>query len=188
MSHQCVICEKILSNKANLIRHGLVHSDIRNYQCVKCKFSFKKKDDLNKHQKIVPKTCTHCKKDFNILPCLYSKHVKECKPIISFKCKFCDYHGSKDNLSVHVLQIHGEKPYKCSACDFTCSKKHLLNVHIKTHGDSIFHCDCCFFSAKLKCIITQHKTTHEIKKCDNCDYESQNLIDFIQHRFDNHLN
>jgi KRAB domain-containing zinc finger protein len=187
MSYQCKICNKGFITKPRLIRHGLVHSDIRNHQCDDCMISFKQKFDLNKHRKIVPKTCTHCKEEFNILPCMFSKHVKECKPIISFKCKFCDHYDSKDNLAVHVLQIHGEKPYKCSVCDFTCSKKNLLNAHIKTHGDNVFHCDCCFFSAKLKCIITQHKTTHEIKKCFDCDYTSSNLIDFMQHRFEKHL-
>ena len=75
---------------------GQVHQEKKKYPCEECNESFKFKNGLQKHVKIV--------------------HFRK-KP---FKCHICKGVGfrSKSGLNGHIIKFHeGKKPFACDVCD-----------------------------------------------------------------------
>ena len=75
---------------------GQVYQEKKKYPCEECNESFKFKNGLQKHVKIV--------------------HFRK-KP---FKCHICKGVGfrSKSGLNGHVIKFHeGKKPFACDVCD-----------------------------------------------------------------------
>ena len=74
--YKCEVCQKSFGNSYQLQKHGIVHSDERNFHCEECGRDFKKKEYLVDHMR---------------------SHTGE-KP---FACQYCPYRGASWGLLYH---------------------------------------------------------------------------------------
>ncbi|XP_078500188.1 uncharacterized protein LOC144755284 isoform X2 [Lissotriton helveticus] len=108
--YACTECDKIYSQKGELIKHMQSHSRVRPYACFDCGKSFFWKANLTTHQKthtgVKPYTCSFCQKMFS----------------------------RKGNLQGHIRIHTGERPYKCTVCGKRFTWKCNLKKHQLSHG------------------------------------------------------
>ncbi|CAL4066448.1 unnamed protein product, partial [Meganyctiphanes norvegica] len=89
-------CDKVFSIETALIKHQVVHTREKPYQCSQCFKAFTQKNNLTYHMR--------------------RTHAGE-KP---YQCSKCDKAFTQNNtLICHMRNHTGERPYKCSQCDKT---------------------------------------------------------------------
>ncbi|XP_069095186.1 zinc finger protein 419-like isoform X2 [Pleurodeles waltl] len=107
--YACTECNKIYSQKGELIKHMQSHSRVRPYACFDCGKSFFWKANLTTHKKthtgVKPYTCSFCQKTFS----------------------------RKGNLQGHIRIHTGERPYKCTVCGKRFTWKCNLKKHQLSH-------------------------------------------------------
>lgn len=148
----CGKCGKVLSSKANLVRHENKHLGLKPFQCPLCEVAFSERLSLRKHIKAHQDDVFFCKKCDSIFTSegALDEHEKNhmCSGI--HKCQSCDRtFSSKNGLSRHK-QSHGvirerqrssekssnvkrRKLYICDVCNKQFDKKKLLSKHKKGH-------------------------------------------------------
>ena len=106
---KCNACEKEFQFKSFLIRHEVIHTNMKPFQCDTCGKSFHDKYNLRKHM------ITHTKN----------------RP---FECNTCSkcFASSKD-LEQHEMIHTGELPFECNFCMKRFNRKNNLHIHQKSH-------------------------------------------------------
>ena len=89
----CDICGKHFSQKANLLKHKLIHANKKPFECKTCGKAFRQKANLQRHEQIHDKerktvNCQNCQKTFRC-PWSLKQHMKiyACKPNSETKVK-----------------------------------------------------------------------------------------------------
>ena len=92
------------------------------------------------------------------------------------------------SMKEHLNNIHHtmeQKEYVCDQCGKRSLYKRNMNYHMKTaHAteESKFNCKICNFSTLFKANLQQHvERLHEEKTCDQCDFVTENHMEFKEH-------
>ena len=122
------------------------YSKIYYFQCQKCEFAGRWKEQLIRHMNNVH--------DYNIT---YIYQVTSEKTI---KCDLCDFKArDKGNLDKHHLAKHVEEDFSCALCDYTSKYKQTLQGHMNKVHLKKFPCAGCkeYFQSNYKLKFHQAK-------------------------------
>ncbi|XP_044736151.1 zinc finger protein 1-like [Chrysoperla carnea] len=123
--YACDICKLSFLHKSNLIEHKRIHTGEKPYSCDQCNKTFTWEVSLLGHQ------LTHSKKITK------NSRVDEHEPqkdrTQKCHCKNCCISFTKNNDSIQVKEIRGERIYLC-ICDKTFTSLASLNAHKKIHS------------------------------------------------------
>ncbi|OXA47383.1 PR domain zinc finger protein 5 [Folsomia candida] len=199
----CSICNKTLSNQANLRKHlDTVHNmeeDRPRFPCgfPGCEKSYLTKGDLTKHVKAghvenpVRFPCTRCGKEFKTRAYL-GRHVsthttdKPCKCATCGKCFAC-----RRYMTIHKrihTQKSGRETFQCHLCLQTFLTKygvqrHIRVIHEKQRNHRCTFCEKSFSSpSHLKNHVdAKHDPDKKIYTCTECEYKSHAKGKLAQH-------
>ena len=117
---KCEICSIITKTKSQLEIHVRIqHTDVGKFSCSECEYITDTENMLATH-KIQ-------KHDSNNLK------VNSPNTQSSFKCKHCDYSGSKtEDLELHVFKTHGKTTFCCSFCELELPTISDLKSHVSS--------------------------------------------------------
>ncbi|XP_046675144.1 zinc finger protein 37-like isoform X2 [Homalodisca vitripennis] len=180
--HQCLLCGKSFRHKANLVVHVNGHAVVSTYKCKKCNKAFTKKMDFEKHLKY------HVDASGNPLVC------KICNAV--FKSQRTLYnHGQLHSRKGMVRakkrnEAPREPTHVCRICNKVLSTKATLKEHMMIHsGEKPHVCNICGRTIRHKANFVVHVQTHGQGKsyeCDMCDEAFMRKSDLTQHKQINH--
>ena len=161
----CSKCEKCFQNKAELLKHQIIHQETNDnvkLECSYCKKVFKNKRNLKSHTAVL--------------------HEKTSK----YKCDQCEkLFISSRNLGKHK-ESHENIKYECKQCKKQLSSENSLKRHHKFYHEkgNRFKCDKCGMTFKSVEIFEHHQRSgkHENYKCPDCE-----KIYFQRSSFKNHM-
>lgn len=160
--HKCNQCSFSCKNKSDLTSHMAVHSNLKRFQCPKCKRQYKHRRNVVAHQR----SCSGVDE---------SGRPQKIEGTEKFECKICKKQlSTKKNLDKHS-EIHLDlKPFVCSKCGHATRLKESLIMHERLHtGEKPFKCDICDYATPDKSSLRRHKRTHTKEKpykCKHCSY------------------
>ncbi|XP_070338057.1 LOW QUALITY PROTEIN: zinc finger protein 517 [Equus asinus] len=146
-AHRCA-CGKAFKYHSLLLRHQVVHTGAKPYQCTECGKAFKQSSILLRHQLIhteeKPYRCGECGKAFKQSTELAARgrvHAEE-KP---YQCGECGKaFGRSSQLRQHQQFHTGEKPYECCECGQAFGRRFTLKEHRRLHsGERPYMCPQC---------------------------------------------
>ena len=129
----CSRCNKYFKRKDNLERHEKTHDKKKYY---KCKLGiYTGNNAIYVGEK--PYNCTHCMEIFEDRR-KYVDHVKDHMNLKPFKCDYCNKDFKrKQHLNRHI-KIHTlENLHQCMKCDKAYPHKSSLNRHMETHFSKV---------------------------------------------------
>jgi len=153
---KCELCGVVLGHSISFKRHMTVKhgKEPKEYQCYECDKSFKRKDLLKKHKRLVHKL-HRMKVD---MAASFEENENQ------FDCKSCgeSFSGSRgeENLVTHLTKKCRKERFNCSDCHKDFSRQENLECHIKNihnvTNEGSFSCDECTFVTKYKTSLTRH--------------------------------
>ena len=175
----CEQCKECLSDRISFDIHmGVSHTKSQSFDCKACEKTFDVELDLNTHK---------CEVYQERFPC--------------HKCNVCS--DTMLQLEWHIETEHEVEAFPCDICKEECSSMEGLSLHIKKHQDERINeefsqlnadrasnpvqtgnCNNCGTTFKEDESFEKHicTNTHEVKNiCDQCEYESGNVHDFVSH-------
>ena len=103
--YRCGKCGKLFSTNILLKRHGMVHSDVRDFKCGICNKSFKCKGHLKQHGWV---------------------HVN----VRNFRCHVCDETFKRKGDCIRHIEEHlGDKNYHCMKCGRGFARYYVARAH-----------------------------------------------------------
>ncbi|GFY71842.1 zinc finger protein PLAGL1 [Trichonephila inaurata madagascariensis] len=151
-------CPGTFSSRFKLLRHILIHSGERRFQCTNCGRRFHRKDHLKNHLQVhnpnkVLHSCDLCPKSYSSL-LSYRKHIAlHAAEAGDLVCKLCgkmleDREGIMHHLKVHTgsrtLRGPSERKFPCDRCDRAFFTKKDVKRHLVVHtGERDFVCQFC---------------------------------------------
>ena len=135
----CDVCGKHFSQKANLLKHKLIHANKKPFSCKVCSKAFRQKANLQRHELI---------------------HDKERKSVSCEKCGKtfrCNW-----SLKQHMKSHSQNRPFGCSICGKTFKQRAILKRHFLVHnGLRSFTCSICNKAFNHKGNLLRHMAVHE---------------------------
>ena len=192
ISVKCDQCEKIFTTKEGLISHKrVIHEGFR-YECTVCDYTCAQKNSLLRHTRIVHEGILHqCERCGQVLTTEkgLQEHIMAVhENIREYQCEECGkYQVSKEKLSLHKRNVHGDKKYFCPEC----GKAFPTPTRLKLHDDSVhkgiknLKCNYCTDTFKNRSglkyhIISKHEQDKKIG-CDQCGQTFPNKIRLKNH-------
>nr|XP_008524414.1 PREDICTED: LOW QUALITY PROTEIN: zinc finger protein 517 [Equus przewalskii] len=172
-AHRCA-CGKAFKYHSLLLRHQVVHTGAKPYQCTECGKAFKQSSILLRHQLIhteeKPYRCGECGKAFRQSTELAARgrvHAEE-KP---YECGQCGKaFGRSSQLRQHQQFHTGEKPYECCECGQAFGRRFTLKEHRRLtagrgltcahSGERPYMCPQCGQRFIRGCSLRKHHRLH----------------------------
>ncbi|KFM80436.1 Zinc finger protein PLAGL1, partial [Stegodyphus mimosarum] len=176
-------CPRTFSSRFKLVRHILIHSGERRFQCTSCGRRFHRKDHLKNHLQVhnpnkILHSCELCQKTYCSL-LSYRKHLAlHAAEAGDLVCKLCgkmleDRDGIMHHLKVHTgsrtLRGPSERKFPCDRCDRSFFTKKDVKRHLVVHtGKRDFVCQFCPQRFGRKDHLVRHtKKSHVVNANNN---------------------
>ena len=136
----CDICGRPFSQKANLLKHKLIHANKKPFACRVCNKAFRQKANLQRHELIHDKdrktvNCTECNKSFR---CAWSlkQHMKNHQGGAggAFGCSICGKTFKDKTRLMQHFAVHNQMGgLTCHICNIKLESPEVLSKHLETH-------------------------------------------------------
>mgnify|MGYP003112516765 CR=1 FL=1 len=191
----CGMCQRSFSDKFKLAKHT---NRCSKYPCQECGVGFAKREDLVRHSMIhtgeKPYQCPICNKRFRQRGHMRSHHERTHGLIPKFQCSFCNAsYKTLTALSKHIKRCHPDETDKCISCS-NCKIVFQNQESFKSHlpdqeSESSFNCDQCCRRMNTAQGLAHHKKTHNYKQisCPICEVQYTYLSSFYKHMGSEHF-
>lgn len=182
--HKYDICNKIFETSCLLKKHEKVHSAQQFHKCAECGAEFTQKANLTRHSVIHsdqkrPFVCDKCGSAFTQIGSLTRHSVVHSDQRRPFICDECGTGFTRKASLVRHADIHlaqNKRSYLCNECGKCFGRKDTRDHHMLVHDNkSSFICNDCGISFIRKGNLTRHMNTiHGTQKnpgrhsCQNC--------------------
>ncbi|XP_042217253.1 uncharacterized protein LOC121862909 [Homarus americanus] len=171
----CEICNKLLTDKRNLILHMKSHMGETKTSCGVCGKQFNRKSYLWTHMRVHtnqrPYGCNFCPKWFKQYS-TWKNHERTHTGEKPYKCSICKASFStSSSVAKHVQYAHYNiRDYSCDICNKTFISRPKLVEHTKVHtGEKPYECHICKRAFNKKNNLRTHMYVHSTNKRYKCE-------------------
>lgn len=182
----CRFCGIKMSSAGSLMRHNLLHTGVKPFECDKCNRKFSRKDALKahllahekdsvKHTLPRPFLCTKCPASYTMRYNLI-RHMRQCHQV---HARNRGNNALPPANNVHTqqqqqapleqaenrpkIQIDPNNPLKCMHCNKMFATMKSLSTHVWYHNqERRFVCKVCSRAFKYATDLSRHVLTHKI--------------------------
>uniref|UniRef100_A0AAG5DYP6 Protein krueppel n=1 Tax=Anopheles atroparvus TaxID=41427 RepID=A0AAG5DYP6_ANOAO len=196
VSCKCFICETIFPNATELQTHLLEHEDLLPYHCDQCSTIDHPYDVgtivcLNNHLEshTFNFVCNQCPLRYRTFA-TWREHIAAVHSgPHSLTCSLCGKHFTVPRNFIKHMRAHRNKDlqrYKCATCAKVFQTNTVLKRHQLVHlSDSPFKCPHCARGFNndwnFKAHLRRHKQQGRVYRCQRCDVEFANFLDWRHH-------
>ncbi|XP_059044852.1 zinc finger protein 37 homolog isoform X1 [Achroia grisella] len=147
----------------------------------KIKAQLKPKSNVSKSSvKALHCQCPTCGKTFMYAQHLF-QHLKESTDL-KRACYICAEVMSRDDLVVHLSDVHKQTPHKCNKCPAFFYSESQCVAHLRlAHSPGRCTCGECGRTFQSSHAYHAHLTVHAVKVCPGCDQSFRNQTCYFYH-------